>query len=275
MPEIIMATQKGWKIAKHMPYLLAIREKMGWVYGSDDLCVFLYSMVKRQRPKLVIELGTGLGVSTVWMAAAMRENSIGQLHTFDNGSHFIRPSMSSLFDERDGLLGPLAIFSEENRDISRFIEMILLTADVQEYVTFHAGDINLSELVSQPTYAEGIDMLFSDFDHGPDMIMELLARFLPLLRPAGSIFIDSASTHRMSYLVLERAIDALNSRKIPSGIAHYLSEAKMDSLDRRLRSSRLILTHLIERQDRPQNSTSWIQLEPLNMSPGLATNMHG
>ncbi|GLQ89168.1 hypothetical protein GCM10007898_27400 [Dyella flagellata] len=265
----------GWKIADNMPYLLALREKMGWVYGSEDLCILLYSLVKRQRPRLVVELGTGLGVSTVWMAAAMRENSIGHLHTFDNGSHFSRPAMSALFDMQEGLLGPLAGFADADRDIGRFMEAVLLSADVQEYVTFHSGNINLFELASHPAYADGIDMLFSDFDHGPEMVTELLARFLPLLSPAGSIFIDSASTHRMSYLLIEQMVAALNHRKIPASLACFLSDAEIDSLDRRLRSSRLGLTHLVERHDRPQNSTTWIQFEPLDMGPGLATNMHG
>lgn len=39
--------------------LSSLRESMGWVYGSEDLCVLLYSLVKRTRPRIVVELGTG------------------------------------------------------------------------------------------------------------------------------------------------------------------------------------------------------------------------
>ncbi|MGH8464550.1 MAG: hypothetical protein ACRER5_10420, partial [Pseudomonas sp.] len=68
--------------------LSSLRESMGWVYGSEDLCVLLYSLVKRMRPRTVVELGTGFGVTAAWMAGALRENGGGVIHTYDNGSHF-------------------------------------------------------------------------------------------------------------------------------------------------------------------------------------------
>ncbi|MNT61209.1 hypothetical protein D3C72_1988360 [compost metagenome] len=47
--------------------LSSLRESMGWAYGSEDLCVLLYSLVKRTRPRIVVELGTGFGVTAAWL----------------------------------------------------------------------------------------------------------------------------------------------------------------------------------------------------------------
>ncbi|CAE6698840.1 hypothetical protein CFBP6600_03740 [Xanthomonas arboricola pv. corylina] len=67
------------RLGSSIEQLLRIREEIGWLYGSEDLCVLLYSLVKREKPAVVVELGTGLGVSTAWMAAAMKETGKGTL----------------------------------------------------------------------------------------------------------------------------------------------------------------------------------------------------
>ncbi len=59
--------------------LLALHNEIGLIYGGEDLAVLLYSLAKRECPKRVVELGTGLGVSSFWIAHALRENGFGHL----------------------------------------------------------------------------------------------------------------------------------------------------------------------------------------------------
>jgi predicted O-methyltransferase YrrM len=67
--------------------LLAARDLLGSHYGSEDLCLLLHALARRERPAVVVELGTGLGVTTLWLAAALEENGSGHLWSVDNGAH--------------------------------------------------------------------------------------------------------------------------------------------------------------------------------------------
>ncbi|UUZ54623.1 class I SAM-dependent methyltransferase [Massilia sp. H-1] len=89
-------------------FLQAMRDQLGPMYGSEDLCVLLYSLVKREKPRVVVELGTGMGVSTAWIAAAMAENGGGTIYTVDNGGHFAR---SYEIGRVAALNGPLEVLS--------------------------------------------------------------------------------------------------------------------------------------------------------------------
>ena len=68
--------------------LLELRNRIGRVYGSEDIAMLLYSLVRRERPANILELGTGLGVSAFWMAQAAKENGHGHVWTLDDGSHW-------------------------------------------------------------------------------------------------------------------------------------------------------------------------------------------
>lgn len=45
---------------------------------------FLYALVKWLRPRVVVEVGTHLGMSAVWIARGLQENSTGHLWCVDN-----------------------------------------------------------------------------------------------------------------------------------------------------------------------------------------------
>ena len=50
-------------------------DRVGAAYGSEDLALFLYALIKMQKPQCILELGTGDGAATVWMAQALKENN--------------------------------------------------------------------------------------------------------------------------------------------------------------------------------------------------------
>jgi len=49
-------------------------ELFGPAYGTDKFSLFLYSLVKMECPLNILELGTGYGVSALWLALALEEN---------------------------------------------------------------------------------------------------------------------------------------------------------------------------------------------------------
>lgn len=262
------------RLGSSIEQLLRIREEIGWLYGSEDLCVLLYSLVKREKPAVVVELGTGLGVSTAWMAAAMKEMGKGTLHTYDNGSHYIsEPSQKFL----SGLTEPLASFArlEEGLDgFNAFIHSLMKWVGVEEHVVIHRDDISMKKVVSDDAFQAGVDMVFSDFNHSPESIQALLSAFLPVMRETSSVFIDSASTHRLSYLALERIVEHLNQGRLPAGLAKGLNEDQIQHVEGKVRRSSFRLMHLIETHDRAQNSTAWLRIEPIDIQAAGATFFH-
>ncbi|PPU94881.1 class I SAM-dependent methyltransferase [Xanthomonas albilineans] len=253
------------RLGSSIEQLLRIREEMGWLYGSEDLCVLLYSLVKREKPAMVVELGTGLGVSTAWIAAAMKEAGRGVLHTYDNGSHYIsEPSKKFL----SGLSEPLNSFANLRDGLdgfNAFIGSLLSWVGAEEHVVVHLGDIAMGEVASDDAFQSGVDMVFSDFNHSPESIQALLGAFLPVMRETSSIFIDSASTHRLSYLALEKIVEHLNQGRLPAGLTKGLDELGVQHLETRVRRSSFRLMHLTETSDRAQNSTAWVRIEPIDI----------
>lgn len=254
--------------------LVLIRERMGWIYGSEDLCVLLYSLVKRMQPGIVIELGTGFGVTTAWMAAAMKESGRGVLHTYDNGSHFESEPGQRFLQELEPPLPALAALNDGRPDYLAFLAKILVWADVSDHVVTNQCDIDFKAVAGTPAFDGGVDIVFSDFNHSPESIQSLLGAFLPRLADSASIFIDSASTQRLSYLTLERIVEDLNNNKIPLGLLAGLSPTEEAVLIRKVQRSRFRIMHLIEAHVRAQNSTAWFSIEPVDTVATAAAHFH-
>lgn len=262
------------RLGSAIEQLLLIRERMGWLYGSEDLCVLLYSIVKRERPSLIIELGTGLGVSTAWMAAALKENARGLIHTYDNGSHYLSDPSKRFLADMDAPISELASATSGGITFEGFIGNLMRWVGVEEHVVVHHQDIQFQEVARDKVFLQGIDLLFSDFNHAPENIQKLLGAFLPSMAPTSSIFIDSASTHRLSYLALERIVADLNRNKLPVGLTEHLSDEQFSTLARRVQGSHFRMMHLVETHSRAQNSTAWLRIEPVDIVPTNATFFH-
>lgn len=252
--------------------LCALRDSMGWVYGSEDLCVLLYSLVKRARPRTVIELGTGFGVTAAWMGIALRESGLGFIHTYDNGSHFCSAPGQRFLET---LHGPLAeSMLEPGQGYLDFLGRVFSWAGVEDQVKAHVQDICVSEIAQSPEFDEGIDILFSDFSHSQQSIQALLGAFIPRMSDSASIFIDSASTQRLSCLTLESLIGALNQNKIPRALIQGHNDEDTAKLVAKIQRSRFRLMHLVEARERAQNSTAWISIEPVDVIPTSAPFLH-
>ena len=74
------------EIIKHNNQLILNKEvSLAEVYGKENFCYLIYSLIKMQKPETIIELGTGLGTTALMIAQALKENNKGKIWTVDNG----------------------------------------------------------------------------------------------------------------------------------------------------------------------------------------------
>lgn len=264
---------QAWNIKQNMDYLLALREQLGPVYGSEDLCMLLYSMVRREQPLLVVELGTGFGATTAWIASALKEIGDGCIYTFDNGSHFQDASVRSFLTQLTGKLADLAQLSKTG-SYEACMAWIFEHAEVNDRVKFVKADIDFHARAVEPV-AQGqkIDLLFSDFNHAPNTIFQLLGAYLPYMNATSSIYIDSASTLLPTYWMLENLVRMLNAKRIPAVLRHGLDNDQLTALDELVDKSSFQLVHLVEKTARSQNSTAWIRISTDDLLPAHATHV--
>ena len=136
-----------------------------------EVLEFLRCLVTTTKPKLIVETGTFMGISTLWLAEGVKQNGFGRIVTCE-----FDPKVFIAANERI-----------ESSELARWIEMR-----------------NESSL---ETKIDGtIDLLFSDSDM-PVREQEV-RRFLPQMNPHGLIVMHDASSHlkvvRDAALKLER-----------------------------------------------------------------------
>ena len=262
-----------------MSRLLSIRDVLGPYYGSEDLSVLLYAIVRREKPSNVVELGTGLGVSTAWIARALKENNAGSILTVDDGSHFGPLSRSGRLGKVLSTHPALAELAGSANDYEQFLNALFAFCGVEERVKRQPVRFNLiGRKTDEPRYRlttdVPIDMLFSDFNHSPQTIIAVLREFIPAMADTSSIFVDSASSHLPSYNLLEEFVVAFNRRELPQLLLDSLSVDEQKKLGEFVSGHRFRLIHLYERRLRSQNSTAWIRIEPGLPGPPSGILMH-
>lgn len=252
--------------------LLQLNDVVGQVYGTENFGMFLYSIVKMQKPQVIVELGTGLAISAFWMAAALRENGEGHIWTVDNFSIFTRKQ--ELVGELLGKLVDIDFFHGAEPDVKDYYESIAQALSLDSIVTFVCGEIEPHDPRHFDAYSfaeKQIDLVFSDFKHGPSDIVKLLAQLLPRMAPASSIFIHSASTAWNSYLLLENLCMHLNSGRVPQMMQKIASV----DLHARIVNRKFTLVHLTDNRGSGQNSAAWIKIEPCDLIPHPLSAMRG
>ena len=218
----------------------------------------------------IVELGTGLAVSSISMAVAAKLNGLGHLWTVDNFEYF--RTDNARVNEVCSQLRAAGILTLDSPSAEAYYTALTERFGVDSYVTFLKSTMKLTEMGhfnDYPFVDVSIDLLFSDFMHDPSSILALLGHFLPKMSPSSSIFIDSAPTMWPSYLLLENLTLQWNSGRVPQ-ILQDLCEADLDAMARR---KRLVLVNLTERRCRAQNSTAWLKVEPVDLLPYPETQM--
>jgi predicted O-methyltransferase YrrM len=226
--------------------------KLSEVYGTENFCYFLYSLIKMEQPKIVVELGSGFGTCSFMMAQALKENNKGKIWTIDNGSdwHDLKEDVITKFHSHKDYFNDLI----EKFNLKNFIELI--------------DHIDTSEnLVFYPN--QKIDLLFADAQEvGPVGCMNLLKGYLPIMNSSSSIFIDRASTINHSFLLLEKVINELQNNKINSSLIDGLPKKEQETICEMVLKTKFTLIHLVEKNNNKvnklQNSTAWIKIEPID-----------
>lgn len=231
-------------------FLKQYTDSVGEIYGTEDFSLFLYSLIKMRKPKTIVELGTGLGSVALWAGLALEENKDGVLYTVDNGSEWghlkqAKPRMGPLFREQ--------YLEYVNNLIDKF--------ELNDYIKFIHRDISISEL------PDSIDIVFSDFSHGPGDILQLLPELLMKASDTSIIMFDSASTYYSSYHTLEAIVSMFNNGKVPASMPYR------DAVQKKVSRCSFKLQHLVEAKDRAQNSTAILYVEPADVFPHPITTM--
>jgi predicted O-methyltransferase YrrM len=143
---------------------------------TGEEAAFLFHLVRRHRPKLILELGSGS--STVLFAAALRANGAGRVITVEHDPLHARHTARLL----------------EQADLSDRVELVLAPL----------VDLNLNDRTFQwydlaprlRTLIEKIDLVFVD---GPPGKVQSLSRYptlpvlLPHLSPRALVFVDDGA----------------------------------------------------------------------------------
>jgi hypothetical protein len=132
---------------------------------------------------------------------------------------------------------------------------------LSDSVTFINNQINLSNLPNN------IDIIFSDFAHGPKDIVSMLPDMLLKCADSSVIMFDSASTYYSSYHTLEAIVALFNAGKIPA------SMKSSEQLLKKISTSKFTIQHMLESKPRAQNSTACLYIDPIDILPHPLTNM--
>ena len=203
-----------------MKTLVEFEEKYGEVYGSTNISKFLHYLILANNFNSVLELGSGLGFSTISMARALNKIDSGIIHTVD--------------DSRDLDVGIKELLEEEscnckqefiNKYSKRFncntsISYIDSTLDPLKTYSNHLLFSNLLKNSGK----KKIDLFFSDFSHGPREIISLFFSVLPLMSSGGSILIDSVPSYLPSNFAISKILDILERGKTPAFIQNQFNQ---------------------------------------------------
>jgi predicted O-methyltransferase YrrM len=127
--------------------------------AEAEVLEFLRTLVTTLKPELIVETGSFLGVSTVWMAEGLRENGFGRIVSCE--------------------LDPV-VFAKAQEKIA--------ASGLGEWIELH----NVSSLELQ-TKGQ-IDLFFSDSDLS--VREEEVRHYLPKINPNGLILMHDASSHQ-------------------------------------------------------------------------------
>ncbi len=242
----------------------------GGAYGTEDLALLLYSIVKMERARNVVELGTGLGVSAAWMAQAMRENGEGTVWSIDDGSHFARPEAMEVLRR----VAAETFARPDSGDASHagFLDGLRREFALEDHLRFVRHTLDPRSPTDAPRAAETflarpIDLVWSDFAHSAEAVYWIVGAFLPHLAESASVLIDSVSTRVGPCLAAERLVAQLNAGKLPASLLAPLSPELRERVAAIVPRRQFQLVHLVERKLRDQNGTAWIRVAPIDVVP--------
>jgi len=130
---------------------------------------FLRSIVVNSNPKSMVEIGTFLGVSTLWVGGALKDaNKGGKLHSIDLHSDILPYSSGT---QTRCILDPFPIVKER-----------IVKAGLNEQVTLIQGDSKAIGKEWHKISTKPIDILYIDGDHSIKGCINDFDAFIPYLK---------------------------------------------------------------------------------------------
>lgn len=171
---------------------------------SPEAGLLLHSLIRNIRPKVVIETGTFVGISTMWIAAALQENGDGgQIHTFDD----MGPINKGPWREVDMLSGRL-----------EFVAGRLAGAGLADHVVFHPGNssFEIRAAHEELRQAGGVQFAFLDADHGVLGSWQDFWATEPVLATGGFVMLHDTFPEYCSWPGARDVLDTLNAKAVGS-----------------------------------------------------------
>lgn len=228
-------------------------EEVGSAYGVENFSIFLYSLVKMQKPELLLELGSGTGACSLLAATGMKENNKGSVISADNGQQWAE--IKKLTSIAKYLPREPITHIDYLRSLSEYFEV----AERINYIDSQFPDFPDPKVL--------IDIIFVDYESQPAAIVQVLKYYLPKMNDCFSIFIDGVSTYLPSFLYIEQLVNQINDGKIPVALYSSPTGKSLCWWMEFAATRRLKLMHLTESINRRQNSTIWIFCEPIDHRP--------
>ncbi len=151
-------------------------EELAWIVGPKTGRM-LYYLVRIWRPKLLLEIGTSIGYSAIWMATAMEENDFGQIVTIE--SHTRRFGLAEKNIAKAGL---------EHR-------IRQVKGHAPEVIT--EGLLLLETEKGRPSAR--LDMAF--FDATKQETQSFFDTVFPLMNKGGLVIVDNVKSHRFKSML--------------------------------------------------------------------------
>lgn len=165
---------------------------------SPEAGLLVHALVRNIRPRVVIETGTFIGMSTTWIAAALQENGDGGVvHTFDDFGP-IRKGPWRDAELRSGRLP--------------FVAALLAEAGLAEHVVMHPGNSAFEIRASREEIAAagGAQLAFLDADHGFVGVCQDFWAAEPVLNTGGFLLFHDTFPERCSYEGPRELLDRIN-----------------------------------------------------------------
>ena len=236
---------------------------VGELYGTENFCHFLYSLVKMDRPSIVIELGCGGAATTLTVSQALKENGHGHVWTVDNGADW------SIDTIRRACQLPFGTF-DDDEPYGAFIRRVLETLRLSDVATL--VEMNLDGSTWFAPDAGRIDMLYSDaIGCSVEGCVSIFKYYLPRVSSFSSIFIDRAGTINHVFLFLQYVVDQFNIGKIPWDLLDGVDDNGRSAIERLVRTCEFQLINLTDtkhgKKNWVQNSRAWIKIQPVDYRP--------
>lgn len=142
---------------------------------SPEAGLLLHGVVLNARPKVVVETGTFLGASAIWMAAALAETG-GVLHCFDDFIP-VKPGPWRPHEMKSGVL--------------EFVTEHIAEAGLADHVVLHPGNsaFELRAWADTLSAEERVQIAYLDADHRPVGVCQDFWAVEPLVPTGGMIIL--------------------------------------------------------------------------------------